>query len=302
MTELKFSQVQRKVLFRHMMVRPHDAALEQGPEGIEIGGMYFAAYILAITVVYCLVRIAQRLQVGISAIFIGRDQINLIAHCFTDEFIERARVGSLDNLTNYIALATDRADNANLTGADSATPLMLALAGVLVSLFSADESLIDFNDAHQLTELGVVHRRAKPMSHIERSWIGRSDLTLNLHRANPLLRIEHRPEHLKPSAKRVLGILENRADKQREAIGVSRPALWIRALPFPRLIDVVNRLALSAARAMRFAVRPTMPKQVFTTRIVRRESRKQLFQRHHGTDYDTSASIRQLLYNTPRLY
>jgi hypothetical protein len=44
-----------------------------------------------------------------------------------------------------------------------------------------------------------------------------------------------------------------------------------------------------------------MKKQVFGAGLICGERRKQLFERHHGQDYDTFASIRQVLYGAPEM-
>jgi hypothetical protein len=262
MPELKFGQVQRQILLTDMVIGTYDAALEQRPERIKIRGMDFATHILASRMVDRLVRIAQCVQVMITSKIVGRDEINLVTDSLANESIERARPCILYHLANDVALAADRANDANLAGADAAPPEMLALAGVFVLFLPTDEGLVHFDDAHELAKLRIVHRGAEPVTYIQRSRIGRSNLALNLHRADAFLGVEHAPEHFKPRAKGKLRVLKDGPDQEREAIGVAASALTVRAFPFPQLIDVVDRLRLPATRAARMPVWPTMKEEV----------------------------------------
>jgi hypothetical protein len=84
---------------------PNVATLEQRPERIEVGSMYFAAYIVALTMANGFMRIAEGSQVVIAAVFIGCDQINLVTDYLANESIEGGRVSILDHLADHVTLA-----------------------------------------------------------------------------------------------------------------------------------------------------------------------------------------------------
>src|SRR5438309_5400503 len=49
MAEAKFREIQGQILLAHVVIRTHDATLEQGPKRIDVRGMDIAAHILALT-------------------------------------------------------------------------------------------------------------------------------------------------------------------------------------------------------------------------------------------------------------
>src|SRR5208282_4579976 len=62
-------------------------------------------------------------QITIALMFIGRDQIDLLADSFADEAIQCGRISVFDNLADYVTLAGYRADHSCL----SATACNVAL-------------------------------------------------------------------------------------------------------------------------------------------------------------------------------
>ena len=200
-----------------------------------------------------------------------------------------------------IAFAGDRADDGNL--ADRTTALQLeALAEWPVSVLAADVGLVHFDDAHQLLEIRIVHRGAQAMAHIPSRLVRlASDLPLNLKCAHAFLAVEHLPDDFKPSAKRVFGVLKNGPADDRKSIGVTFATFLVRALPLPRLREFVNRFGLAAARAAH-AGRPTAFHQELAARVLSRESRQQLFERHHVEKTNRNSAIRQVPDNPLNLY
>ena len=300
-TKLKFRQVQWEILLGYVVIGSHNPALQECPERIQIRGMDFAAYIFALHVIYGFMReFGTKMLVAYP--LIGRDQFNFVTDGLAHKSFKRSCASILDDLADHVTLSADCPDNPDLTTANTARPAMPALAGMLILFLPADERFVYFDDSHKLAEVRVVHGSAEPMAHIEGSRIGRSDLSLNLHGANALLGVEHLPENLEPYAQRVFSVLEDRADKQREAIGIAAPASDIRALPFPRQRDVIDGFCLVATRTSWLPVRPAMKKQVLAARIVRRKSNQQLSEGHHAMKANTLASIpsiRQVLYISP---
>jgi hypothetical protein len=285
MTELEFRKVQRQIFLADVVVSADHATLEQAPERFDVVGVDLAANILAFAMIDGLMRDFHRSEPSVSAVLISRDQTDPIRNRSANKAVKRASIRIFDHLTDHVPLACYRTDNRGLAGIGRAAPAVLCpILGVTVALFPADVGLIDFNDSHQFLEVRIVHGRTQAMADVPSGMERRSfakEHPANLTRRNALFALEHRVKNLEPSQKRHLGILENRSSRQREAIGVSAPAFRIRALPFPSLRDVVNRLELPAARASRPAVSPTPKKQEVFAGVLSRKRDHQLLERHH---------------------
>jgi hypothetical protein len=279
MTELELRQIQWQIFFAHVVVRADHATLQERPERFDIVRVDLAAHVLKCLVVYGLVRKCL-MQLLITRAFVRRNQIDFLRNHLADESRHGNSRGIFDNLASEIALARDRADDGNL--ADRTTALQLeALAQWPVSVLAADIGLVHFDNTHQLLEVGIVHRSAQAMAHIPRRLVGlASDLPLNLKRADAFLAVEHLPDDFKPSTKRVFSVLKNGTADDRKSIGVALATFLVRALPLPRLREFVDRFGLAAARAAH-AGRPTAFHQELAARVLSRESRQQLFERHH---------------------
>jgi hypothetical protein len=281
--ELKLREVEREIFLTHVMVRHDDSAFEQRPEGIERLGMHFAAHIFTLHVINGHVR-KHTIQVLIANILIGRDQGHFVADRLADESFQGSRGRIFDDLTDDIALARNRTNDSDFTAPDAASPKMFALTPVLVLFLATDEGFINFNNAHQLLEIRVLHRSAQAMAEIPSS-VKRRRLTKkhpsNLTCRDALFALEHGVENLEPSQQRNLRVLENGSSGQRETIGVPAPAFRIRAFPFPRQRDVVNRLGFPASRTVWVTIWPASHKQELTTRILCWERFHQLLERHH---------------------
>src|SRR5262249_30905658 len=160
--ELKLSEVERQVLRRDVVIRAHDAALQQGPERLDAVGVDDAANVLQVLMIHRVVR-HELAQVAIASGLISRYEGDLIAHSLSDESVERALVSIFDDLASDVALAGNRADHRGL--ADRATPSEVeALAERAIGVLSAEVGFIDFDDPHQFLEVVVVHGRAQPMA------------------------------------------------------------------------------------------------------------------------------------------
>ena len=249
MSELTFGQVERQILLGYMMVVSDNATLEQTPKVLDIVGMNLASYIFARAVRNGLVLEAERGKVVVSAEFISGDQIHLVADCLADKTVERASVGVFDNLADHIALTGDSADDGSFP---AQAGYMLALIPVAILVLATKARFIDFDDTHKLFEFRVSHSSPQAVTEKPRGRIGRSDLALNLLRANTLFGVEHTPENFKPSAERVVSVLENRSRDNGEPI----PGLAaLGALPMPRPRQFID-LLVAATRTANLACRP----------------------------------------------
>jgi hypothetical protein len=264
--ELKFVQIQRQILLRHVVIRADDSALEQSPETINILSVYFSAHVLASGVSYCVMAKARSTQIAITGRLIGRDQINLVAHCHLNETVERANIHGFDHLTHHITFAANRADNRSLTR--RATPDMQTLIGMLVFLFATKKGFIHFDNAHKLLEIRVFHPGPEPMAHIESTLVrSGADHPMDLKSADSLLRREHKIEHLKPRAKGHLGFLKNGPSFEREAVRRAIILAALLALPVPRARRALVHMVILASRAER-ASGPAMQEQIRPARLL----------------------------------
>jgi hypothetical protein len=265
--ELKFVQVERQIFFADVMVSPDDPALEQRPERFDVVGMDFAAHVLAAAMADDFVR-KEISQFVIATRFVGRDQTDFFGYGLLDKSTQSLCGRVLDDHADDVALASDRADDRGFTRVSrTATAVFLPVYPVPVLLLAADLGLVNLDNAHQLPEVRVTESGAEPMAHIESRPVGTClDSPVNLECADSLLAGQNQEQNPEPSAHGNLGILEDRADEYREAVGVSAPTFRIRALPFPRLRDVVDVIWLAAARAYN-ALRPALIHKVGATRI-----------------------------------
>jgi hypothetical protein len=270
--ELELCEVERQILLADVMVGSDHAALEQAPEVFQVISVNFAAYIFTLTMCHKFVLIALSVQVAIPFVFIGRDQINLIAHGLADESVQGSSVCIFDDLANHVALAANRADYTDLPGMGRAAPaVLLTLFPVSIFLFAAKKRLVNLDDPHQLLELRVFHCGAQPMAHVPSRLVRPApDLALNLESANALLGIEHLPEHFKPDLQREFGVLTDRPASDAEAIVFARLA---EPMKRPR-VQLVDR-GIAAFRTAYNAVPPTVFHQELFAGFVRRKSRHQ---------------------------
>jgi hypothetical protein len=255
--ERELIQVEWQVLFAHVVIRADYAALQEAPEGFQILGVDVAAHVLAAHMINRRVR-EQAIQVLVSDVSVGRDQTDFLVNRLSHESFQRAGFGVLDNLTNNISLPTDRADDANLAGADPASAAMLALVRVFVSFLAADECFIDFDDPHELPKLWIGKSSAKPMTDKPRGPVRTgTDHPVDLECADSLFTRQHQVENLEPDQQLVIRILENRVDGYREPIrrALGFPAVGALPMKGTRLTRV--HLVVPAARASD-AVRPTL--------------------------------------------
>lgn len=278
-TKLKLCEVQRQILLGYMMVGADNPALQQRPERFDVVGVDLATHIFVLGVLYAVVFVAQRIQVVVAAKVIGCDQANAVTDGLADEAVERSRISVLNDLADHITLAADSADYRGLT-THSGDVLLLIPVAILV--LPADGGFVNFNDTHQLAELGIVHRGAQAMRHVPRRASRRGfpkEHPSKLTRGNTLLTFQHGPENAEPRQQRILSILENGSGNDGESI-TSLAALL--TLPVERARLERPDLFVSATRASDLAVRPASIRQVLTAGSFGRERGHKFVEVHHG--------------------
>jgi hypothetical protein len=264
--ELKLREIEREIFFAYVVERADDSALQQRPERFKIVGMHFAAHVLARFVIHVLVRECL-IQLLIASSFIRGDQTYLVRDRIADETAHGLSRSIFDDLTDDIALARNRADNGNLARWPTAR---LFLVPMPVAIQAADVGFIDFDFAHQLWEVFILHRGADAMAHKPGgAVVATSDLAMNLKRADALLRLAHQIDDFKPRSERVVRVLKDRLCDDREPIAVAPAAILVLADPVERTrLKRVDLVAITARTL--HAVRPAHIAEKRLAGIVRR--------------------------------
>jgi hypothetical protein len=275
--ELELGNIERHIFAAHFVECADDAALEDRPEAFDGLSVDCSDNILTSGVVNDAMRIF-----AVKSIVTGRliraKQADFMRDGFADKRGESVGIDIRDNASNDIALAADSADDWSFAGTDTpgSTP---AAAFIPMPVFcqAADESFIDFDNSAELID--VLHKcDADAVTHIPSRFQGtKSHVTPDLARAYSLFAGEHQMNDAIPIAKRLIGILKNRAGEMRETIGAALSA--IRAFPMPFTgLEIISPLA-SAARAPH-AFRPALADKVSTASVFVREHSLKLGDAH----------------------
>ncbi len=224
MTIREFAQIQRQIVFRDFVIRPHDAAPEQAPERFDGLRMNFTANELIVLVRDEIMLEAHPIQMPIAVTLIGRNQIDSARNSLADEIIVGAEIRILDHLTDHVTFAGDGPDYFGLPS-DAALSGQLPFALVPIPLQTAKIDFIDLDHAHQLFPLGIFHRGAQSHALIPSRVVIVQVLrsvhhAMQLKRADALFRDQHQEADLEPRPKRTLGILEDRVCDHGESVTV----------------------------------------------------------------------------------
>ena len=267
-------EVEREVVFRDVMERPHDATLNERPEAINVVSVNLSPHIFAGAMADGLV-IEPLIQDAVATGLVRGDEIDTFVNSLPDEPIKRRSLGVLDHLSDDIAFTGNRADHGDLAFRPT-TPTPLVTMAVLI--VSTDVGFVNLDHAGQLGELSVLHGGADTVTHVPSRPVGaRADSALNLHGAHALLTLTHEVDHLEPRGERVVGVLEDRPDERREAVALLATFL---ALPRPRTSESMNFRVLTARTGN--AIGPAQLNQVAFTGVLGGEPFIQLCECHHG--------------------
>jgi hypothetical protein len=267
--ELKLREVERQIVLADVVIGPDNPAFQETPKSLDIVRVNLPAHVLAFRVRDGIVRIPQRIEVVIALVLIRGDEIDVTADGLADKTIEGLSIGILDHLADDIALARDRADHRGLA-AHSGNMLLLVPMAILV--FAAHSGLVNFDFAHQLGEILVLHRGADALEHVpSRPVIAASDLAMDLECADSLFALTHQVDHFKPSAERVVSVLEYRLGDDAEPIAVAPATILILTGPVERArLERVNTFLALATRTLD-AIRPAHIAEQFFTGFLCRE-------------------------------
>ena len=216
--ELKLGQIQRQVGFADVVIGADDSAFEQAPKRFQIVRMDLATHIFMRLVIDMLMRECL-MELLIASRFIGRNKADIGRYGLAHKLRHGFGRSIFDDLANHVTFAADRADNCGL--ARRTAPLHLFVE-VAIAVQAANIGFINFNLAHQLREILVLHRSADALKHIpSRPIISAADLPMDLQSADALLTLPHQIDDLKPRGQRIVGILENRFGDDAEPIPVA---------------------------------------------------------------------------------
>jgi hypothetical protein len=123
--ELELGNVQRQILFAHVVECADDPALQDAPETFNGLSVNRANNVLVDRVINVLMRIFA-IELVVADPLIGAEQADLGRDSLANELSERRGADILDNASNHVAFAADCADHGRLAGADAASPAAAA--------------------------------------------------------------------------------------------------------------------------------------------------------------------------------
>src|SRR5437867_1423619 len=112
--EAELVEVEREIAARDLVVRPHDAALDERPEAIEMRGVHLASDILPLGMVHGLMLVAELSEAHIAAMLVRRDERYGRRHGPLHEVVHRNAGHAIHHLAHDVALAGDGPDDGHL--------------------------------------------------------------------------------------------------------------------------------------------------------------------------------------------
>jgi len=286
----KFRQVQRQIVFAHLMERANHATLEQAPEGFNVIGMNVPTHVFFLGVIHDFMREIAG-QSLIAGMLIRRNQGNRTADSLPDELAHGGTVSGFDDFADHIALASDSPDYRDFS---TRARNMFPLVGVTVDVLPADKSFINFHFSHELTESAILHGCTNAMAHIPGGLVGSApDQSLDLQGADPFLALKHQIDHLKPCLERIVSIFKNRFTDDGKAITVSSTAFLRFADPMKWACLQCVHFVVVAARTLH-AVWPASFLQELFAGLFSGEAIHGLRERHFGFHDLASVMLRPL--------
>jgi hypothetical protein len=247
--ELELGDIERHIFAAHFVERSYHAALEDRPEAFDSLRVDRTNDILTSRMVNGCVWIILIERI-VARILISAEQANSMRHCFANEGGESGGIHIRDYERNNISLAADRTDDWRFAGTNaSCSTAPAAFIPMPVLGQPANESFINFDDAAKL--LDILHESGSDLvAHEPSGFVGtEAHVAHNLQGAHPLLAGEHQVDDAIPFAKRLVGILKNGIDQDREPIagGTARSTLRALPMPFARWQVVYCRIATTRA-------------------------------------------------------
>jgi hypothetical protein len=270
--ELKFRNIQVKVLFANLMEGPDNASLQNRPEAFDGLSMDCAVNVLMGTMIYYAVRISLLRKARVLAPVVSAKQADLVRDGFIDKGSKGRAFNVLYDAGNDVALATLGADNNGLA-------IFLALPWPLIPMaiaaISTDHRFINLDDTGELANV-LDHRSSDLVAH-EPCRLVRPEphVAKDLESAHSLFADQHEVHDSEPVFQRLVRIFKNRPGKIREAI--TSIAAWgtLRALPMPRAsMQLINGCVATAGA--KDSLRPTASDQIRLAVVFRLKQRVEL--------------------------
>lgn len=247
--ELKFRNIEMQILFADLVIGPDDAALNERPKAFNRLCVDGADNVLMRAMVNCLVRISFLGKACVARSFVSAKQADLVRHGFIDEAGKGFAFNVLNDTSNDIALATNRANDDRLivSFALSATG---ALVPMLVRGVAANERFVNLNNTAKLSNVLFVKGDSDLVAH-KPSGLVRTEAQKSeyLKRAHTFLASQHQVDDAKPVFQRLVRVLKDCAGEVREAIASRAARRAFRALPMPFVRGQVIDRVIAAARA-----------------------------------------------------
>jgi hypothetical protein len=217
-SELELSDVQMKIFLANLVIGAHDATLQDGPEAFNRIGVNRANDMLANSVIDGLVREAV-LQTAIAWVSIGAKQANAVRYGFPHKSFKRVPVSALDNASNDVSFALDRANDSGLASI-SAPARSAFLVPMPVLVAAADIGLINFNNSAKFLDV-LDHGGSDLVAHEPSSFVAsEAHITEDLEGAHALFADKHQVGDSVPIFQRLIRVLKDCAGQVREAIAV----------------------------------------------------------------------------------
>ena len=281
--ELELADIQRQIGFAGLVKRADNASLQQRREAFDILRMHCPDDILSFGVADDRVRVSRR-KTTIADPFICHQQSHLFGDSFSSERLQCRAIDAIDNLSNDLASAADRADDWFLARTDATRSGALeALANVTVLGEAADEGFVNLYLAEQhLPLVAVPHTNTDAVAHIPCRLVGASpDHPVDLVGTHALLGVVHQKRDLKPLDERVFGVLEDRSGDHRKPIAILVAGF---AEPVERTALDGPYLCISAARAMD-TIRPATRDEIRFAVVFGLEPGEEIGEFHHEEEY-----------------
>ena len=256
----KFVQVEREILLAHFVIRADDPTFEETPESFDCVCVSGADYVFALAMAHhAMIQILA--EQPIAGVLIGRDQLHVLGNGLANETVESRGIGILDYFRDDHSLARDCADDCDLSLCASQSGL-LAVLGVHVVCFSADESFVHFYFASQRHHVAF-HRGAPPLTDIPSGPVVVAGVlaehhAMDLQRAHPFLRGQNQIRDLEPDDQRDLGIFKNCVSGDAEVVTVAPTTVGIAAAPAIGLPSNRGDPFLSIAARASHAIGPAL--------------------------------------------
>jgi len=159
------------------------------------------------------------LQPHIAGISIGAEQANAVRCGFPHESLKRLSIGVLDNASNDVAFALDRANNGGLASV-SAPALAAFLVPMPVLIASADVGFINLDNSAKFLDV-LDHCGSDLMAHEPSGFVrAETHVAEDLEGAHALFADQHQVRDSVPIFQRLIRVLKDCPGQLREAIAL----------------------------------------------------------------------------------